>query len=505
MGLTTVSFKPTANADSGKIYWGSGFSTGEIQLGRDLNQPASGFCRFPSVNIAPGKKIRHAYVKLYLKSVRNESINLTIDGNDVDNATAPTSYAEFNSLVHTTASVQYSTGSFGGNSNESVNDLVTIVDIAPVVQEIIDRAGWSSGNAITIIFNGDSGNNPRYCEFHSYESSNTYCPELIIAYDDDGGPSGVFSNTTASTSANIYGTTTLSAGDYPYVGNDGSNERHAIFEMASVSIPKEATVDTAKLYLVLISNVPSAGVTAQVHVALADNQGIPANISEYNGLTWSSAATATPNFYGGRRNRSLIEIDVSDILQGVVDRAGWAAGNKMLIRVTNNGSGSGNTVQLASTYRHTNDVPFGAHLLAGWTPKPNAGVTKLVLKPGVSGDDGDTGTFGGGFDNSGDDMWIGAENNPEGPSVHTCFLRIPNVTIPQGAAIRYAYLTLFDKYADQDSASLEIRANDVDDATAPTDATELAGLTLTTAKSGDETTTQAGFRSFEAVWFQGRD
>jgi hypothetical protein len=59
-------------------------------------------------------------------------------------------------------------------------------DISTVVQEVVNRAGWVSDNAMVIIVEGnaDSGG---YIRAKSYENSTTICPRLHIEYTAGGG------------------------------------------------------------------------------------------------------------------------------------------------------------------------------------------------------------------------------------------------------------------------------------------------------------------------------
>ncbi|NJK78108.1 MAG: hypothetical protein HC944_04650 [Nanoarchaeota archaeon] len=62
------------------------------------------------------------------------------------------------------------------------NDKVVTPDISNVIQEVVDRGGWSSGNAMLIQIDnwGTSSGNRRTAESYNGESSNA--PELRIVY-----------------------------------------------------------------------------------------------------------------------------------------------------------------------------------------------------------------------------------------------------------------------------------------------------------------------------------
>jgi hypothetical protein len=96
--------------------------------------------------------------------------------------------------------------------------------------------------------------------------------------------------------------------------------------------------------------------------------------------------------------------------------------------------------------------------------------------PAVSGDDGYFFTIN--FMNSGDRLFIG---DSTGNNINI-FIRFPNVTIPAGAAISEAYIR-FTSFNTQSSITLNENCyfNNVDNAVAPTNASEAGALVLTSA------------------------
>jgi hypothetical protein len=103
--------------------------------------------RFPNVPIPPGATITAAVLSMTCdESVSATTLNARIYGNDVDNAVAPTTLSEAQNLVPTTAYIAWDNveGWLDATVHESP-------DLAAVIQEIINRPGWSSGNALQIM------------------------------------------------------------------------------------------------------------------------------------------------------------------------------------------------------------------------------------------------------------------------------------------------------------------------------------------------------------------
>lgn len=75
----------------------------------------------------------------------------------------------------TTAVVNWTLGGWSAGSNYTTSDLST------VVQEIVDRVGWASGNNMAFVFRPSAGTNA-YRRAKTYEAGSSYAPLLSITY-----------------------------------------------------------------------------------------------------------------------------------------------------------------------------------------------------------------------------------------------------------------------------------------------------------------------------------
>jgi len=55
-------------------------------------------------------------------------------------------------------------------------------DIAEVIQEVIDRDGWSPGNSLAIFYSTREQKGG-YRQFSSYDRGDVYAPKLEITYE----------------------------------------------------------------------------------------------------------------------------------------------------------------------------------------------------------------------------------------------------------------------------------------------------------------------------------
>lgn len=122
-----------------------------IRLGYFSSNNVNNFIKFNSINIPQGATIDSAYITLIAGGSDSGDLIVRIYGNDADNATAPTTYTEGNNLVLTTEYSDWTTPNFTFNSSYNTSSLVN------VVQEIVNRAGWTSGNNMQFIIQNQTG------------------------------------------------------------------------------------------------------------------------------------------------------------------------------------------------------------------------------------------------------------------------------------------------------------------------------------------------------------
>jgi len=107
--------------------------------------------RFQNIEIPRKSTIEEAYVVVTSHEAKTASdvAELTITGNDVDNAETFTESALITDRVKTDASVDWTVAEDWGLWTEEKT-----VDISSIIQEIVDRDGWKSGNAFALIIEG---------------------------------------------------------------------------------------------------------------------------------------------------------------------------------------------------------------------------------------------------------------------------------------------------------------------------------------------------------------
>jgi hypothetical protein len=108
--------------------------------------------RFRGVAVEPGSTITNAYVQFQADESQSGATTLTIQGQAADNAPVFVNAAfNISSRPRTSASASWSPAAW---TVGQAGPAQRTGSIAPVIQEIVDRPGWASGNSLVLIVTG---------------------------------------------------------------------------------------------------------------------------------------------------------------------------------------------------------------------------------------------------------------------------------------------------------------------------------------------------------------
>jgi hypothetical protein len=142
--------------------------------------------RFPGVTIPNMSVITSAVLTLYFTNSAKDDPDHDIYGEADDDAAAFQAITDdISSRQITTATVNWESSNLGAPGS------FVSPDITSVVQEIVNRAGWASGNALAILISGSAPGSDMQVEHFDHASSNT--PKLTVTWeppDTDIPPSG---------------------------------------------------------------------------------------------------------------------------------------------------------------------------------------------------------------------------------------------------------------------------------------------------------------------------
>lgn len=134
--------------------------------------------RFVNVTIPQGATIVSARIEFTALATRPDAITLNVAGEASDNA-ATFVDKEVNNITGrttTTSEVSWETSDWTTGTVYSTND------ISDIVQEIVDRGGWTEGNAMAFIITG-TPDSSAFQTAESHRSDATAAPRLVIEYE----------------------------------------------------------------------------------------------------------------------------------------------------------------------------------------------------------------------------------------------------------------------------------------------------------------------------------
>jgi hypothetical protein len=197
---TDLILKVVAGGDDGYISSTGSFdnSGNYFPIGNYAGSAFKAFMRFLNVTIPKDATINSAIlgVRAYA-SDSNLPVYSRFYCNDVDDVTAaPVSAVEYNALTLTTAYIDWSLPAF------TMYTWYNSPDIKTVIQEIISRAGWVSGNDLMVIWK-DNGSASYYMkQIYTYEIGASSQLTLTINYTDPGYSGKIY----GITPAKVFGT-----------------------------------------------------------------------------------------------------------------------------------------------------------------------------------------------------------------------------------------------------------------------------------------------------------
>jgi|GEM_PF-1454182 len=142
------------------------------------NIAAAGYTglRFRGITIPRGSIITSAHLEFNAAATQWLTYGLQIAGDAADNSAAFTSLSKPSQRTLTTARINHTS-----DMQWVAGTWYTYNEMAAVVQEVVNRSGWTSGNALSIVLRGTSGSWARKF-IYAYDGDPTRAPRLVITY-----------------------------------------------------------------------------------------------------------------------------------------------------------------------------------------------------------------------------------------------------------------------------------------------------------------------------------
>lgn len=314
----------TDGLDDGEEYSSGSVNRSSTDL--DLGLFPTVGMRFTSVNLPPGAIIDSAYVQFKTDESHAVASSLNIRAEAADDASGLLG-KKFNLSTRptTTAAVAWSPNPWQTVGEAGVDQQTP--DLAPIIQEIVDRPGWVSGNALLLLvtgtgehvaesYNGDQAGAPLlHIDYSYYES-----PPSIDSYAVD--PTVAVINETVTFSWSVSDPEGQALSCTLDIDDDGAAD-YTYGDCTAVS-SQDHSYAAAGEYTALLSVTDSDGVTA--------NDAVMVNVADTGNTVTVVAAgdiacDPTSGRYGGANPNHCQELATSDLALAVNPDAVLALGD----------------------------------------------------------------------------------------------------------------------------------------------------------------------------------
>ncbi|WP_124636650.1 metallophosphoesterase [Taibaiella sp. KBW10] len=183
----TLTKSVSANTDDAEEYISGtagsmSLNSSDLELMTDGSQTQKIGIRFNTLSLPQGAVIQHAFIQFATKGDKNAvSGTIVIKGQATDNAaTFTTTTNNLSNRTPTSDSVSWagSTSSTWGTTSGGVQGAEQRTpELKTIVQAIVNRPGWASGNALAFLFTGTGVRNA-----YAYDGSPALAPQLIVQY-----------------------------------------------------------------------------------------------------------------------------------------------------------------------------------------------------------------------------------------------------------------------------------------------------------------------------------
>ena len=288
--------------------------------------------RFPGIGIPQGATITSAVIEFWPASVTSGTTNLRIHGEASDDA-APFAGTTSNisGRTKTTTSVPWA----AVPPWNDVNIVRQTPDLTGIVQEIVNRGGWCGDNAMAFVLALDgAGGGPRIAETFDHDPSRA--PILRVNYDESSVVPGACINQWVQRQVELSdddAEETISSGSVSVGGSSFDMRSSQLNGLRFQNIPVAQGTTVLEAHLVFTTRTASLG-PASLRFHAHDDDDSPGFSSSASDVSTRTRTTASATWSPADWDivdEQHVSSDITAIVQEIIDRPGWNAGNALTI------------------------------------------------------------------------------------------------------------------------------------------------------------------------------
>ena len=464
-------------------------ASSDIELGTENpngQNPSIAGLRFTNLNIPAGAWIVSAEIKFTVDATNKNEDPANYYIHVEDNLAPATFSADSADITSRTWSMDSIAWMLEANSWSTVGGVHSSADLSSLVQMMVNKEGWSEGNALAFFITGTGVR-----EAESFDGSADNAAELVVTYlpvsmamaqiasSSDDAEEYIY--TPENESFRTQGSMDVTSSDIE-LGTEnpnGQNPSIAGLRFNGLGIPKGAKILSAEMAFTVDATNKNED-PANYFIHIEDNVSpatFSADSADITSRMWSNDSIAwnvTPNSWdvvGGVHQTS----NFASLVQMMVNKEGWSEGNSMAFFITGTG------VREAESFDGA--AASAAKLMIKYIP-----VASIAAQITGSSDDAEEYIYTpqnesfrtqGSMDVTSSDIELGTEN-PNGQNPSIAGLRFPNLDIPAGALIESAHLvfTVDATNKNEDPANYYIHIEDnINPATFSADSADITSRT----------------------------
>jgi hypothetical protein len=309
----------------------------DLELVEDPSSQNVGL-RFQDITLPQGTVVTKAWIQFQADETNSVLTTLQIVAEATDNAAAFSSTAlNLSNRSVTSAATSWSPAPW--NSIGEADAAQRTPDLTALVQEVLNRGGWESGNAMAFIV---TGNGKRVAE--SYNGNQAAAATLHIEYESSVG--GNSSTTVSKAISNGNDDVEESASGSMYIGSsdleltqDGSQQTIGL-RFLNFSMPQGATIINAWIQF-QVDEVSTTATNLLIQTEAIDSapafsttpNDVSNRVRSQSSVPWAPLAWNTIGEAGAAQRTP----DLKVLLQEMADRPGWVSGNSLVFVITGTG------------------------------------------------------------------------------------------------------------------------------------------------------------------------